>query len=319
MSDGDTAYHFYVYNPSLVWNSLFTAVMGLALLTHIAQMFYFRNSYWFSVCFILGIICELIGYIARLVSHNNVTNMSIYVCQATTLVFAPVFIMAGIYYLLAQMIVVYGRKYSLISARLCSYAFVIGDVLSLFLQGAGGGLMAGSDGASYNTGQALIITGLACQVLLMTIFLFLVGVFLHRIRFLKSDHFCLDYNPKYETLRKRLVFRWYPVVIIASVLFIYVRSVYRLAEFIEPRSGNLQSKEGYFLVLDALMMNVAIWLLTIFHPGYVIGKVVIAKARSRTNSNDYVDYGAGQCVPQSGKDYNGQYELNKYRIIIQLT
>lgn len=106
MSDGDTAYHFYVYNPSLVWNSLFTAVMGLALLTHIAQMFYFRNSYWFSVCFILGIICELIGYIARLVSHNNVTNMSIYVCQATTLVFAPVFIMAGIYYLLAQMIVV---------------------------------------------------------------------------------------------------------------------------------------------------------------------------------------------------------------------
>lgn len=123
-----------------------------------------------------------------------------------------------------------------------------------------------------------MVAGIAFQVFVMTAFLFTFFWFLWRVyRVMRQspDKGESQFNPAFAHIRQKWAYRWFPLAIVVSVLFIYVRCVYRVAELAEGWTGYLIEHEVYVLVLDGLMVLLGVIPLTIIHPGFALGKDVI--------------------------------------------
>ncbi|KAG7904193.1 hypothetical protein KL935_000332 [Ogataea polymorpha] len=70
----------------------------------------------------------------------------------------------------------------------------------------------------------------------------------------------------------RQVFLVYIGFISLAVIFVFIRSIYRLIELAQGFSGHLAVTEIYFFILEALMMALAICLMLITYPGAVYGR-----------------------------------------------
>lgn len=80
---------------------------------------------------------------------------------------------------------------------------------------------------------------------------------------------------------KKLLYALY-----GTSFLILVRSVFRVAEYVMGKDSELQSKEFWIYIFDALLMALAAWLLNWFHPSRVINKAIDAK--QITGSEEYV-------------------------------
>jgi hypothetical protein len=270
----------YHYNPNQPANAVFASVMGFSLVAQIVMTFKYR-SWWFGSCFILGTVAEYIGYIARCMSYYDTTNLSKFLAQSIPLVFAPVFFMAGVYYIFALLIVIYGSKYSLIKPMLCSWIFIVGDVVSLFVQAGGGGLMAA--GSNAQLGQNIALAGVVFQLVVMGIFVVLFTYFLYKIHFLR-DQSNLIFNEETELLRSKKEVKYYPFALLVVVALIAIRSVFRLVEFEQGNDGMVSQKEIWILMFDSLMIAISVLIFTFFHPGRVLGRDVTPKGITKRRS-----------------------------------
>lgn len=274
MSSTTSTYLLYEYNPSVPANAALTAVMAISLVVHMLQTIWYR-TWWFGITVSLGALGETIGLIARIIAHDKTTNKTIYTIQTLTLILAPLFMMAGVYYLLAVLIHLYGRRYSWIRAKLCSYIFVIGDVISLFVQGGGGGIMAG--GKNLNVGRGVIVGGLVFQLVCMAAFMLLLAVFLYRIRFMRGqDGLHFDDHQRTHGNKNAAQLPW---AIIIAVPCVFIRSVYRVFEFGLTGNAAVKSKEVYFIVLEGAMMITAFAIFNVFHPGRIMGHGISLKSK----------------------------------------
>ncbi|CCF57604.1 hypothetical protein KAFR_0C06120 [Kazachstania africana CBS 2517] len=277
--------------PNLGFNASMIGIWGALLLAQIAQL-YFRQ-YWFSVSFICTGILEVIGYIGRTMNHFNVANRQGYLLNMICLTISPVFTMAGIYYQLAKLIEVYGHRFALLGSPMAySYVFITSDIISLVVQAIGGGVAASatSRNTSSEPGKDIFIAGLALQVVSMIIFITFWFHFLYKIyigtrkehdkNFKISDFFKISqndidylYREKYHDLRinpSRWPFKYFTLSLTATVLLIFTRCVYRLAELSYGWLGKLVSHEWYFIALDCLMMTISTVIMTVIHPGLAL-------------------------------------------------
>lgn len=62
---------YWAYIPSLPANALFTALFGLSTLLFIIQGTISRRFLGFSIAMISGCALEVIGYVGRVLSHEN--------------------------------------------------------------------------------------------------------------------------------------------------------------------------------------------------------------------------------------------------------
>ncbi|KAK9386369.1 RTA1 like protein-domain-containing protein, partial [Lipomyces mesembrius] len=84
-----------------------------------------------------------------------------------------------------------------------------------------------------------------------------------------------DAPAKYVPIREAKKTKVFIFAVAAAVLLVFVRSVYRVVELSTGWSGYLMTGEGYFLVLDALMVALASWIMWIFHAGVYLGRINI--------------------------------------------
>lgn len=148
--------------------------------------------------------------------------------------------------------------------------------------------MATGDDGGYQLGRRLTTAGLVFQLVTMIVFMVMIVSFLWKIHYMR-DKTGLAFVSKYSDLRQKTQFKYYPLIIIAASLLIFIRSAFRLAEFTQARDGDLQDKEYYFLVLDALMVTMAIILLNVFHPGRVVGNVRIKQNRGEEEASEFAE------------------------------
>lgn len=189
-------------------NAIYTAVFGI-LLVYFTAMMWKSRYHWFNVSFFCGYGLEFGGFVARLCSESNMFAMEPYICQLVVLTIAPVFIMAAIYFLLAQCITIYGPQYSLLKPMWYSYIFIACDITSIVIQALGGGLAssASNRGKDTHPGTSVMVAGLAFQVFTMSCFLICLLAFLLRIYFLPSKNLRNLMNTEeedYEDIRKFL-------------------------------------------------------------------------------------------------------------------
>ncbi|ODV77638.1 RTA1-domain-containing protein, partial [Suhomyces tanzawaensis NRRL Y-17324] len=295
--DIDNENNLYGMNPNRIANILFTVLFGIIFLAHTGIGIFTKQTY-FTACFFCGTSLEFAGYLSRILAHNHETDENLFLCQIVTLTMAPAFIMAGIYFLLAQVIVIYGRNCSILPPLWFSYVFVFCDAMSLLVQAIGGGMasVALHRRAALGPGTHVMLGGICFQVLSMSLFLILLFDFYIRsyfkvnrtVRFGCKNFFSLllhnkdgqilrsqlepHYNPKYSTIRTRHLFNHIPLVLLVATIFVYIRCAYRVAELSEGWNGYLIRREAFPMTLDALLICLTSALFLVFHPGFMFGK-----------------------------------------------
>jgi hypothetical protein len=302
---------FYQYVLDRFGNIFFTVFFGLLMVYYILMLW--RSRYhWFNVTFIAGFAIEMVGYLARCLSFNDQTHLKFFLIQTICLMVAPAVLMAGVYFLTAQLIVIHGRQYSFLKPMWYSSIFISVDVISFLMQAGGGGLFNNRN--KRELGKNIMIGGIAVQVIGMTFYLILFFDFLRKIYFknnnsslyskssfknffkllfnapsirsYRREELDMNYNQLFSDLRETKIFNYFPLAMTIAVLLIYIRSVFRLVELSQGLDGELFSREVYLFTLDGMLILMAGIIFAIFHPVWVLGKEVRLKASTIKHNED---------------------------------
>jgi RTA1 like protein len=239
----------YGYYPNLGVNAFFLALYLLTTLTFLVQGVYYR-TWSFTIAMGLGGLCEVVGTGGRIMLHNNPFSDPGFKVQIVLLTFAPAFLAAGVYFTLKHLVIVFGANFSRIKPQAYTYIFISCDLLSLVLQGAGGGLAsAANDNKSLlDAGNNLMIAGLAFQVFTLLIFAGFAGEYF--LRALGSHSH--ELNPATASLRHSLKFRMFLVALGSAYFAILIRCIYRVAEMAGGWGNKIMQNQPAFEVCDAL-------------------------------------------------------------------
>lgn len=103
--------------PSTVANAIFAALFSLSFIGFIAVYFGTRRrGTFFVVTMCLGNICEILGYVARVLSSKNPWEELGFLMQIVCLTIGPAFLAAGVYTCLAKVVLIYGEENSRVKA-----------------------------------------------------------------------------------------------------------------------------------------------------------------------------------------------------------
>lgn len=89
--------------------------------------------------FVLGVLFEVAGYVARRVSVDTPTGRKLglpsYLSQSLFIILAPALMAASFYMAFGRLVTYVGQQYSPIRAQRITAIFVVFDVLSFLVQG----------------------------------------------------------------------------------------------------------------------------------------------------------------------------------------
>jgi len=275
----------YRYRPSLAANAIFLTLFGIVMLMHLWRGIKWKE-WFYTTCMVLGCVIEVIGYGGRIMLYQNpfsFTGFMVQICMSYLLVrestwrlilfpgcltFAPVFFSAGLYILFSRIVVHLDPTLAHFPPRFWYWIFVPCDLIALALQAAGGAMSSSSTGKS-GSAISIALAGLSFQVI--TLFVFCV--------------LCVEYSLRYWRKQKRLAregvesgmaptrpekdpkFKLFAWFLIASIIFIFIRCAYRIAELKDGYSGRLIRDQGTFIALEGVMILCASITLLVAHPG----------------------------------------------------
>lgn len=148
-----------------------------------------------------------------------------------------------------------GPTRSFIRPSWLTKVFVLGDVLSFLVQSSGGGLIASKRQAEL--GQTVIVSGLVLQIVTFGIFL------------AAAVAFHIRYSRLLSYARPEAGLPWRKVLLMLYTVsaLIMVRSVFRVAEYIQGREGYSMTHQWTLFVFDSsLMFLVTVAFFVMYHP-----------------------------------------------------
>ena len=210
--------------------------------------------------------------------------------QICCLIIAPAFIAAGVYLTLKHFTLSVSAELSPLKPRLYTWIFIACDLLSLILQGAGGGTAATANDNldMQKIGNDLMMAGIVWQVITLLVFGALAVVYCFRVRG------ALRRNPRLlsesgHKLLSRPSFKAFTAAIVLAYLTIFTRCVYRIGEMANGWRNSIMQDETDFIVLDSVMIAIATVCLTVFHPGWTFPEM-------QTRAYDLPDFDAAKEV-----------------------
>ncbi|RAK74493.1 RTA1 domain-containing protein [Aspergillus fijiensis CBS 313.89] len=267
MADPDTdqnasGFVLYRYTPSIAAAVVFTGVFCALALFFIYRIV--RHRTLFFIPFLVGLIFEAAGYIARIFSHFDTQALGPYITQTMLILVAPPLFAASIYMTLGRLITqLHAESASLIRVRWLTKIFVVGDVISFLLQCGGGGYMsAGSDSAML-AGEHIVVAGLAIQLLFFGFFVLVASLFHWRWGYAVSQ----STTTTIKSQSGRLSWRGLMWALYAACTFILVRSIFRMVEFVQGNDGWIMHREYLLYIFDALLMAWTAMVLGFVFPG----------------------------------------------------
>ncbi|KAH6722146.1 RTA1 like protein-domain-containing protein [Leptodontidium sp. MPI-SDFR-AT-0119] len=252
----------FLYIPTLPGNALFAAIFGVYI---VAQLFLgIKHKTWgYMIAMVMGLVLEIIGYVGRIMLHNDPFSNDNFLMYLVTLTIAPAFLSASIYLCLARIVNVYGENLSRFKPRTYTLFFVTCDIICLVLQALGGGIAASSDTQSSNDlGRNIMLAGLVLQVVSLTFFAIAAGEFGFRVWKGRGQ-----WNERYISIVSTRLFKTFLVGLAVATVAIFIRSAYRIAELSGGFNSHLfTDDEVTFMILEGVMIIIACFCLTAFHP-----------------------------------------------------
>lgn len=235
----------YSYQPSLAANASFIAFFAITGIAHTIQgVITKKRAFWIAMA--LGCAAEVAGYAGRIISHFNPFDENGFLIQICCLTIAPAFFAAAIYFTLGDIVTAVSLRSSRIKPSGYAAIFIPCDIVSLILQGTGGGLASvnSQNGEDPATGTHIMVAGLSFQVASMTLFILLALEYMWRVRRIEKDTARL---PVSKT-KLGLFVGFFSL----AVVCIFIRCIYRVIELSEGWEGALIKNETIFIVLEGV-------------------------------------------------------------------
>ncbi|KAI9367228.1 RTA1 like protein-domain-containing protein [Aspergillus egyptiacus] len=254
-------FQLYRYDPSIGAAVVFVILFIIASGLHTYQMVMTRT--WFFIPFVLGGYFEWIGYIGRAISGTEERpyfSLSPYILQTLLLLIAPTLFAASIYMALGRIVLVTdGEPYCWIRRKWLTKIFLLGDIISFIMQGAGGGIMTSGTASALTTGENIIIVGLVVQLIFFSVFVYT------SIRF----HLGMRKGLSRKVLHTQPPWERHIYALYAGSLLIFVRCLFRLIEYGQGNDGYLVSHEVYLYIFDGVLMFLTMGVFAWVHPSEI--------------------------------------------------
>ncbi|KAJ7111645.1 RTA1 like protein-domain-containing protein [Mycena crocata] len=251
----------YGYTPTEYVCIIFVVLFSLSTFIHVGQATYYR-LWWLIPSACLAGVLEIVGWSARLWSSISPLLFQSYEMQCPTPLAAANFIILG------HIITRLGPIYSRLSPKLYTTLFLCCDIISLVVQGIGGGMAAGAVNQLKNPEQGghVMLGGIIFQMVTITAYVLCAGEFL--LRRLRNRPVSAPppatppaLSPRMKLLVGALVF---------NTTCLFIRAVYRVIELSDGWAGRIIHTQVYFNVLDGAMIALAIITLNVAHPGWLL-------------------------------------------------
>ncbi|RDW75902.1 hypothetical protein BP5796_06723 [Coleophoma crateriformis] len=236
--------------PNVAGTVIFLTLFTILLIAQIGLGIKYRTVY-FTTAMVCGLILEVLGYVGRLMEHNNPFNFSAFLLNLIPLTIGPAFMCAAIYICLGRIVVTYGGGISRLAPSTYTFIFVASDFLSLLLQSAGGAVtsIAPADNRSLSqAGIHIMIAGLSLQVVSLVIFIVLCADFGYKA--LKNRQ---DWEVAHEDIWSSKRWTIFLGALVIATITILVRSAFRVAELSQGFHSKSANNEVNQLVLEGTM------------------------------------------------------------------
>ncbi|KAF7537719.1 hypothetical protein G7Z17_g12794 [Cylindrodendrum hubeiense] len=275
------------YQPNVPSTIVFMVVFGLSTLAHTWQGV--RTKTWgFMVSMISGCILEIIGYVGRMIIHDNPFDFNGFLMQIICITIAPVFFCSAIYVLLAQVINFVDPSISRFKPQLFYWIFIPCDIVSLILQALGGALSCvGTDEDAIKVGENISLAGLIFQVITLVVFAALFADYV----------FKASRSPSYHRLNKGMMI--FLGLLFASTIIILTRCTYRIVELGKGYFSAIFRDEGLFIGLESVPMCIAVVLLNAGHPGMILSRKQALEAKETEPTFEYLANGTNEDISMS--------------------
>lgn len=248
-------------------------------------------------------IVEVIGFIGRILSSDDIWALGPFIMQSLLLLVAPALFAASIYIILGRIILLTdGEEHSAIRQKWLTKLFVGGDVLSFLLQGGGGGIQAAGTLELLHTGEKIIIAGLFVQLAFFGLFIFVAALFHWRLVRANPKHPQRGFTvlPTTTAASRRLTesstaplsqnkvdihslpWKRYIITLYAAAALIMIRSVFRVIEYLQGNNGYLMRHEVFLYVFDGTLMLGVVILFNFVHPATITDLYQQRKMEERT-------------------------------------
>jgi len=256
----------YAYRPTKYVCLIFVALFGLSTVLHIGQALFYR-LWWLLPTMGLAGCLEVLGWSGRLWSSYNLTLNTPFMIAICTTIIGPTPLLAANFVIVERIIGRLGTCYSRLSPKWYLIIFCSCDVVSLVVQGTGGGLASTANTSSgARMGADVMLGGIVFQ--LVTLIVFMCCSFEFFIRYLHDAPVKSETVTKREPLTRRLKLMLGAMLFNSTCLFI--RAIYRTIELSGGWHGRVISTQIYFNVLDGAMITLAIITMNIAHPGLLL-------------------------------------------------
>ncbi|KAJ6582639.1 RTA1 like protein-domain-containing protein [Mycena vulgaris] len=249
---------------------LFVALFGISTLTHLGQAI--RHRLWWLLPSVVFAGCiETLGWSGRLWSSIDITQALPFEIQIIATICGPTPLAAANFMILGRIIMLLGPIYSRLTPKQYTTIFLICDIVSLFVQGIGGGIAARAvtHAKSPKLGSNIMLVGIILQLATIAIYTLCATEFL--VRYLKGrplEKYGAAPAPAAAILTPRLK------VLLAGMGFntlcLFIRAVYRVIELADGFKGRIIQTQVYFDALDGWMIVFAIVTLNLVHPGFML-------------------------------------------------
>ncbi|RII04559.1 putative RTA1 protein [Alternaria sp. MG1] len=280
-SRGQADFDLYPYTPSGPAGYAFLVLFAIGGLAHFVMLIPLRS--WFFIPFVLGCVGEAAGYYGRAWSSSDIRNGSPYLIQLMLILAAAPLLAAAIYMTLGRLIrALDATHHAVLNPRWTTKIYVIIDIGSFVCQIMGSAMQTSGDPEGVKTGNTVVIAGLGTQLVAFAFFILMAVVFHRR----------LNNKPTSTSLRTHVRWQRYMWALYSVSVLVVVRSIFRLAEFVEGPESKVYQTEAYLYVFDAALMFGVVVIMTVLHPGVLLRAVRKA-----------------EMIPLGDDDENGGYLL----------
>lgn len=225
--------------------------------------------------------------------NDNPWDNGAFTLQITAIILAPTAICVSIYLTLKHITLHLEPSVSRIPPKWYPMIFLPADVTCLVVQAVGGGIAAGADADDMDaveSGNNAIIAGIVLQVVVLGVFGVLAVDYWVRVRRYMASP---GADPVGLSLWRSPNFRKFGYGMLGAYVSIFIRCVYRIAEMAGGWGNHIMQDEASFMVLDAGLITVTCYLLTIFHPGIFFPEMANGSRRGVNEKSSANSSGTG--------------------------
>ncbi|KAF9147638.1 hypothetical protein BG015_010679 [Linnemannia schmuckeri] len=274
------------YEPNIPGNivtGLLYAILGLLFSYHI---FCHKNKW--ALCLPIGAFASSLGFFLRLGLDPHDMKVPIFVIQNILIIATPSAFLAFNYMLYGRLVTAIDpqfvsdksrprmakSRYSFIPPRIVGHAFVCSDITTFLIQVAAGSMVgnAGSNNPSLaNIGDKLFLVGVCAQGVSYCLFTLLLSDTLMRLVAERRKTGLSQPESRWMGLDRNTSLT--VAALYFSSLFIIIRSVYRIVEFVQGHQGYLISHEVFLFVFDVVPLILAIGIWAIIWPTVLLDRI----------------------------------------------